>query len=258
MNAEEQAGLDPRRRGNAPAPAALLPPQPIVILGGFLAWDGLYREMGRSLLALAGAPVHIVPVTSADWLPSVTLTGWSRLLHKLDQTVRDAVRASPTGKITLVGHSSGGVIGRLYLSPEPFQGCAYRGLEYVNVLITLGSPHYNYQGGRNRRWVEDNYPGAYYFPDVSYISVAGRALMGDPGGSPLARFAFGVYRRLCGTGETWGDGLVPVASALLEGSHQVTLPGIYHYGVAGRPWYGRPEVIANWWTASIVSAERFE
>jgi pimeloyl-ACP methyl ester carboxylesterase len=250
MNAEELAGQDPMCRGNATALAALLTPQPIVILGGFLSWGRLYRDMGKSLLALTGAPVHIVPVTCADWLPSVTLAGWSRLLHKLDQTVREAVRASPTGRITLVGHSSGGVIGRLYLSPEPFQGCVYRGLEYVNVLITLGSPHHNDRGGQNRRWVDVKYPGAYYFPDVTYVSVAGRAVMGDRGGSPLARLAFGAYRRLCGTGETWGDGLVPVTSALLEGSHQIALSGVYHYGMAAKPWYGTAEAVARWWTAA--------
>jgi hypothetical protein len=99
--------------------------------------------------------------------------------------------------------------------------------------------------------VEVKYPGAYYFPDVSYVSVAGSALMGDRGGSPLARFAFGVYRRLCGTGETWGDGLVPVISALLEGSHQITLSGVYHYGIATKPWYGTAEAVARWWTAAI-------
>jgi pimeloyl-ACP methyl ester carboxylesterase len=258
MNSEELAMQGHMRPGNATARAASLTSQPIVILGGFLAWASLYREMGKSLHRLAGAPVYIAPVTSADWLPSVTLAGWSHVLDKLDRSVQKAVKASPTSKVTLIGHSSGGIMGRLYLSPEPFGGYAYRGLEHVNLLITLGSPHYNVQGGRNRRWVEVRYPGAYYYPDVDYVSIAGRAIMGERRGTASARFAFQAYRRLCGTGETWGDGLVPVASALLKGSHQVTLSGIYHYGIAGRPWYGTPEIIANWWTGSIISAERFE
>jgi hypothetical protein len=236
---------------NPTALAAFPGAQPIVILGGFLASATLYRNMGRSLHALTGVPVYIVPVTSADWFPSVTLAGWLRVLHKLDQSVHEAVRASPTGRTTLIGHSSGGIVGRLFLSPEPFEGHAYRGLDYISLLITLGSPHYNYRGGHNRRWVETRYPGACFSPDVDYVSIAGRAIMGNRGGLPLARFAFRAYRRLCGTGETWGDGLVPVASALLEGSHQVTLSGIYHYGSPGKPWYGTPEAVAKWWKASI-------
>ena len=93
--------------------------QPIVILGGFASLDALYVGMRAAMARCTGQPVSIVPAWSLDWLPGVRPEHWKRILDTLGDTVQRAVGASPTGKVTLIGHSAGGVLARFYLSPEP-------------------------------------------------------------------------------------------------------------------------------------------
>jgi pimeloyl-ACP methyl ester carboxylesterase len=224
--------------------------QPIVILGGFMSFAMLYWDMREALASATGQPVWVVETLGHDWLPGVTPVGWLRPLHKLDRTVRQAVSGSATGKVTLIGHSAGGVLARLYLSPRPFLGHAYRGLERVDGLITLGSPHHNRggltRGGVMSRWVEQRYPGAFFAPDVQYTSVAGKLTQGDPDGALHERWAYNNYERIGGKGDAWGDGLIPVESALLYGSHQLVLEGVSHFAGFGGTWYGSREVIPRW------------
>ncbi len=223
--------------------------QPIVILGGFLSFDLLYVGMRDELASITDQPVAIVQTFGHDWLPSVTPAGWTRLLRKLDRTVRSTASHSATGKVTLIGHSMGGVLARLYLSPQPFLGRTYRGLDYVDRLITLGSPHHNRgglaRGGVMSRWVERHYPGAFFVPRVEYVSVAGKAIRGDLAGTGRERWVYRNHQKMCGRGDTWGDGLVPVESALLHGARHVVLDGVSHFGF-GTLWYGSPEVIPLW------------
>ncbi len=226
--------------------------QPIVLLGGFLSFPAVYRGMRRTLTRIADQPVWVVEAYCHDWVLAVAPVGWKRLLDRLQRTVRRALRGSSTGKVTLVGHSSGGVVGRLYLSPEPFLGVAYGGLEHVDHLITLGSPHHNQRGTRMRQWVDRRYAGAYFGPQVSYTSVAGAAVRGSRCGSVRERCAYRFYRRLCGDGTAWGDGLVPVESALLRGSQSVVLKGVSHFTGFGGPWYGAEAVVARWWPAGAA------
>jgi hypothetical protein len=56
-----------------------------------------------------------------------------------------------------------------------------------------------------------------------------------------------AYRNSSGDANDQGDGLVPVRSALLEGSETVVLEGVAHGGAFGPRWYGTPEVVARWW-----------
>jgi pimeloyl-ACP methyl ester carboxylesterase len=197
--------------------------------------------------------VYVVNTRSADWIPSVVPAGWLYLLRKLDSTVREAVSHAPGRRVTLIGHSAGGVLARLYLSPEPFLGQVFRGLDPVDRLITLGSPHYNQRrwihGGMMARWVDDRVPGAYFAPQVHYCSVAGKLLRGDREGSLRERHAHSFYEQIEGKGDVWGDGLVPVDSALLAGSQQVILEGVGHFAGFGGPWYGTEETIPSWWQA---------
>jgi len=225
--------------------------QPIVIFGGFMSFSMLYWEMRDALASFTGQPVWIVETLGHDWLPSVTRLGWAYLLRKLDRTVQQALGESATDKVTLIGHSAGGVLARLYLSPKPFLGHAYRGLDHVDHLITLGSPHHN-QGGLTRggpmsRWVEQRYPGAHFAPQVKYASVAGKLIRGDPAGSLHERWVYNNYAKIGGDGSAWGDGLIPVDSALLRGSNQLVLDGVSHFSGFGGPWYGSQEIIPLWW-----------
>jgi pimeloyl-ACP methyl ester carboxylesterase len=225
--------------------------KPIVIFGGFLSFPMVYREMREALAAYTGQPTWVVDTFSHDWLLSVNMAGWKRLLDKLDRMVRQAAKDSSSGKVTLVGHSAGGVLARLYLSPKPFLDRAYHGSEIVDQLITLGSPHLNLgglnRGGRMSRWVERACPGATFTPRVQYTSVAGQYVCGARSGSVRERWLYNAYRDLCGEGTTCGDGLVPVKSALLAGAEPVILDGVSHFTGFGAAWYGNAEVIPLWW-----------
>lgn len=225
--------------------------QPIIIFGGFLSFPGLYEEMRLGLAELSGRPVSIVPTLGYDWLGSITLYGASRLLNKLDRAVRQALSAASASRVTLVCHSAGGVYARLFLSPIPFAGRAYYGANRIERLITLGSPHHNRggltRGGRIASIADRHCPGACYSDQVTYITVAGKALFGELGTNIQARSAYKVYRDLCGEGAVWGDGIVPVQSALLAGAEQVVLPGVRHFSATGGTWYGSREIIPLWW-----------
>ena len=227
--------------------------EPIVLLGGFMSMSSLYGAMRSALARLTGQPVYVVETRGIDWIPSLLPAGWLHVLRKLDSTVRQAAKLTTSGRVTLIGHSAGGVLGRLYLSPEPFLGQAFGGLEWVGRLITLGSPHRNQRrwlhGGMMARWVEDRVPGACFTPQVQYCSVAGKLVRGDSQGSLRERHAYNFYEQIGGEGNAWGDGLVPVASALLAGSDQITLEGVGHFAGFGGPWYGTEEAIMAWWQA---------
>jgi pimeloyl-ACP methyl ester carboxylesterase len=227
--------------------------QPLVIFGGFMSFTMLYWDMRDALQRITGQSVFVVDVLGHDWLPTITSLGWPHLLRKLEQTVKTAAERSDTGKVTLIGHSAGGVFARLFLSPHPFMGHAYRGLDVVSDLITLGSPHYN-RGGRTRgghtsRWIENRYPGAYFTPQVNYVAVAGRAQQGSKNGSLRERWTYKTYKEIAGEGNIWGDGLVPTQSALLNGAYQIILDGVNHFSGFGGPWYGHQDVIPGWWEA---------
>lgn len=224
--------------------------EPIVIIGGFLSSSALYLRMKDRLVARTGQPVSIVRIQSFDWLAAIVPACWPRLLRQLGRAVHAAARDSATGKVTLVGHSAGGVLARLYLSPEPFLGRSYRGLDYVDHLITLGSPHYNRRrwiyGGMMSNWVDKRQPGAFFAPQVRYTSVAGKLTRGDRHGSPHERHTYALYRDMIGDGAVWGDGLIPVSAALLQGSRHVVLDGVGHFAGFGGPWYGAEGVILRW------------
>jgi pimeloyl-ACP methyl ester carboxylesterase len=223
--------------------------RPIVILGGMLSSPQHYRDMRTTLAELTGRPVHVVPVFGHDWLGMMSRAGWAHVLRKLVRVVEQARAESPGEKITLVGHSAGGVIGRVYLGAQPFLGQVYDGARYVDSLITLGSPHYTHQRMPTWRWVEDHYPRVCCAPAVRYACVAGAALHGSLRGSAQEGMAYSVYRPLCGDGLAWGDGLVPVRSALLEGAQHFVMDGVGHSGSFRRVWYGTPDVVRQWWRA---------
>jgi pimeloyl-ACP methyl ester carboxylesterase len=227
--------------------------QPIVIFGGFLSFAAVYSDLQDTLAKLTHQPVSVVATHGYDWLPTVSRLGWVNLLHKLDRAVTAGARQSSTGKVTLIGHSAGGVLARLYLSDQTYLGHAYRGLDHVSRLITLGSPHHNRggltHGGRMSRWIERNYPGAYFAPRVSYLAVAGKSKQGNRSGLRAERLAYEVYRDMCGNGATWGDGLIPIESAVLHGARSIILDGVSHYAVFGETWYGSPAAVVRWWPA---------
>jgi hypothetical protein len=229
-------------------------------MGGFLAPGGLYAEMASTLRSLTRRAVGIVPTLGPDWLPSVVQAGWTVLLNKLDRAVRRAVgqSAGEHRRATLVCHSAGGLIARLYVGDRPIGRRSYDGHRMVDRIITLGTPHHNdcrrAHGGMLACFANAHLPGAYASPDVAYVSVAGRFLRGNCRGSLRERHACDFYRKLGGDGDGWGDGLIPLQSALLEGAHQVVLDGVSHHATYGQPWFGSSGAVARWWEAAHQAA----
>ncbi|MFZ4805201.1 MAG: esterase/lipase family protein [Synechococcus lacustris] len=222
--------------------------QPCVILGGFLIQPSSYDAMGSLLEELSGQPVQLIPVSTLEWLLTLVPWGWARILDRVAVTVGRLAASSPTGKVTLIGHSSGGVMLRLFLSDQAFQGRHYNGKALADQLVMLGSPHTNIKGAYMRRWVDRQLPGASYAPEVHYLSVAGDLDLAKASPSSQ-RFAALSYRNINGDGDSQGDGLVPVGSALLSGSTSLVLKDVAHGSAFGPQWYGSPEVVRQWWTA---------
>ncbi|MFZ9850079.1 MAG: esterase/lipase family protein [Vulcanococcus sp.] len=225
--------------------------QPILILGGFLITAEAYQPMCRWLEVHTGQPVRLVPASRLDWMLTVGGWGWRRLLDRTAALARELVAASPTGKLTLIGHSSGGVMLRLFLGEESFEGRLYNGQALADRLICLGSPHTARRATPLRQLVDRRYPGAFFADAVQYVSVAGDLPLAE-GSATARRLAPGSYRAISGHEDAAGDGLVPVQSACLQGSRQLVLPGVAHGGAFGPRWYGTPEVVAQWWEAAAT------
>ena len=226
-----------------PAPA-----QPILILGGFLISPHSYTPMVRRLEQLSGQPVQLVPVGKPEWLLTVFAFAWARILDRVAAAAAELAQASPTGRVTLIGHSSGGIMLRLFLDEQPFEGRCFDGKAIADTLVMLGSPHTALKATVLRQLVDRRLPGATFADRVRYVSVAGDLDLAD--GTPTAqRLAPTAYRNSTGDPHDRGDGLVPVRSALLAGSTPVVLEGVAHGGAFGPCWYGTPEVVERWWQA---------
>ena len=190
--------------------------------------------------------MRLVPVVKAEWLLTVFAFAWARILDRVATTATELARRSPTGRVTLIGHSSGGIMLRLFLDDAPFQGRCYDGKALADTLVMLGSPHTALKATVLRRMVERRLPGSTFADRVRYVSVAGDLDLQTA--TPMARrLAPTAYRNSTGDAKDRGDGLVPVASALLEGSTTLVLPGVAHGGAFGPCWYGSPEVVERWW-----------
>ena len=212
----------------------------------------VYKGLSHTLSVLSGQKVWVVDTRVFDWLTSISKIGWFLVLNKLDITVRKALTNSKVSKLTLIGHSQGGVLARLYLRPdEPFMGKRFSGVDQIDHLITLGSPHLNQggiqRGGNMSRWINRQVPGSAFSPRVRYTTVAGKYIRGNSSGARMERFSYRIYKEICAEGESWGDGIVPVSSALLPGSQHIILNGVSHYSLLGEPWYGSQEVLPLWW-----------
>jgi hypothetical protein len=63
-----------------------------------------------------------------------------------------------------------------------------------------------------------------------------------------------VYRDLAPepvTDEIAGDGLIPLASALLPGAAQMVLDDAAHGQGIGRDWYGSERILDRWWPLAL-------
>ncbi len=227
-------------------------PLPTVILPGFFAAASEYREFER-LLNEQGFPAMLVPLRKRDWVPTIGGRSIAPILRQLDTTVQQALREFNSKKINLVAHSAGGWIARIYLGEEPYiihgdieeSAKSWCANPFVSTLITLGSPHISQERWtlKNLEFVNTSYPGAFY-SHVRYVCLAGKAVYGaKKRGQWLAHNS---YRITCGIGETWGDGITPIAAAHLVGAENITLEGVMHSPRSPLNWYGSPEILPQW------------
>jgi len=148
----------------------------------------------------------------------------------------------------LIGHSSGGIMLRLYLSDQLFGSKRYDGKLYTENLITLGSPHQALRATKLRQYVNDEYPGN-FFNQVNYISVGGKVdIRSKQAYFATKSFARRSYESISGIKKCEGDGLVPLSSSLLTGSHKVILQDTFHGGIFGKYWYGSEDKVKDWWS----------
>ena len=169
------------------------------------------------------------------------------ILDKVHGTVSKAMLETKTEKIDFIGHSSGGIMLRLYLSDQSFGGNKYNGKTITENLITLGSPHQALRATKLRKFVEEEYPGS-FFKEVNYISVGGKVDTRSKDAYFLTKlFARRSYESITGTYNCEGDGLVPLSSSLLEGSNKVILRDTFHGGIFGEFWYGSKSRVMDWW-----------
>ena len=167
-----------------PVPARIS--QPILVLGGFLISPEAYQPMASELRQLANQPVSVVPISKFDWLLTMFPFGWARILDRVAPMVQTLAAESPTGKVTLIGHSSGGIMLRLFLADGPFEGRHYRGRTWADILVMLGSPHTAIKATPLRQLVARQLPGAWFSRateshPVRYVSVAGDLPLNAPG-----------------------------------------------------------------------------
>ena len=222
--------------------------QPVVILGGFLITDEAYGPMAEWLNVQGGIDVSVVHASRLDWLLTSSAWGWQRLLKRVDHCVRQARDRCAGAPVTLIGHSSGGVMLRLYLAEHGLEGASLNGQKLCNRLISLGSPHQAKRATRLRALVDRLHPGCAFAPEVDYVSVAGRLELSSPQASDFARrSAANSYRQIGAQPEDPGDGLVPVNSAWLKDSRLIELEATAHGGLFGQPWYGSIERVSQWW-----------
>ena len=220
---------------------------PIIILGGFLITSDSYNPAKNAIANISGRKVYVVDITRGDWLKSNSAEGWITILNKVNRMVAFALNETKAKKVDLIGHSSGGIILRLYLSSEPFKDVIYNGQSITRNLITLGSPHQAVRATKLRRFVDEKYPGN-FFKNINYVSIGGKVEINSKQTSLLTKFfAKNSYKSISGDKNESGDGLVPLSSSLLKNSQQITLPNTVHGGIFGSNWYCSTSKVREWW-----------
>ncbi|CAI9269212.1 unnamed protein product [Lactuca saligna] len=270
--------------------------RPAVILPGLGNNTGDYEKLALTLQGY-GVSTVVANVSRIDWLRNAAglvdpnywrgtlqprpVLDW--YLNRVDEAVNEALKQSQGGSLSIIGHSAGGWLARVYM--EEFTNAN------ISLLLTLGSPLQPPPKGlpgvidQTRGlldYVEKNCKKAVYTPELRYVCIAGRYIQGSrffgnsnsPTTIPLAieqsevaigsdpstltptdatfrtRFVGQGYKQVCGQADVWGDGVVPEVSAHLEGALNISLDGVYHSPVGSddesRPWYGSPAVVDQW------------
>jgi len=242
------------------------PPSPtVLVLGGFLTAPAVYRPLVARLRERGVPEVVVANVWTMDWL-LVPRRGLGPILTRSGRALLEASARSATvslgAPVLVIGHSAGGLTARLLTSPSPFAGRSLNAHGRIGAIVTLGTPHLVTNEGRMGSRVGSHastfanreVPGPYHAPAVGYLAVSSRLIAGRRDGSAAERQAWGVYQDLLAdpeASEVAGDGLIPVASALLPGVPGIVLDGAAHGQWPGRDWYGSDRFLDAWWPRAL-------
>ncbi len=215
----------------------------VVILPGLGNNDKDYINLAAQLTQ-QDLHIEIAPVGRIDWARNAAglldTAYWAGslkprptvdwYLERISTAITAAKLAAPNVPITLLAHSAGGWLGRLYMLEF---GTSTNG---IDRFVSLGSPHLAPPPGvvdQTRgilTWISENAPDCHH-NDVEYVTIAGRYIKGAPLSGPggwQRRIVGAGYQQVCGDANAWGDGVVPVPAAHLKGALQLTLEGVYH------------------------------
>eukprot|EP00892_Ulva_mutabilis_P010479 jgi/Ulvmu1/7803/UM004_0032.1 len=238
----------------------------VVMLPGLGNSSADYGKFAEVLQDKYNCDVEIAEVARIDWARNAAgLTDaryWQGTLsprptvdwylNRIDRALKALKERGHTSPATMLTHSAGGWLGRVYLNDFGCQG--------VDRLVSLGSPHLPPAAGaagivdQTRgilTFCEDNFPGCHH-EEVKYVTVASQFIKGvkwGDAGTWQQRIAGAGYKQVCGSADVWGDGIVPVPSAHLEGAINVDIEGAYHSPLGAsedRTWYGDEEHIEKW------------
>ncbi len=229
--------------------------EPVVLIGGLGSHWKQYQTFGSALAKVSGRRVFIASLKPITWAVA-RYTDYVLLVNRTKEAVQYALTHTGAEKVILVGHSAGGIIARAYLADrlQKPQHTAHNGYQRVMRLITLGSPlgateDPKHIGLRQAAWIDREFPGAYFAPDVQYLTVYGKLIEGKRLGTFAERVAYNNYLYIGGIGEQWGDGVVPNSLSKIDGVPSVELDGVGHSPWWGKRWYGSDEAtIRLWWS----------
>jgi hypothetical protein len=261
MTADEHSGYG--SPGWLSRPDSIAPT--VLVLGGFLTTPPVYGRMVRRLMDRGAAGAIVAGVWTPDWLLA-GVRDIGPICTRSGRALRDAIRlsreVSDGAPVLLVGHSAGGITGRLLTATEPLPGRRFGAARWIGAIVTLGTPHRLSAGegiGRRINQVaasiaDAHVPGACFAPEIGYLSVASRVIHSDPSGSGRERVAHLLYRSVIGRAAvpgTEGDGFVPVVATGLSGARQLVLDHPIHGPSAGVSWYGSDDAVDAWWPVAL-------
>jgi PGAP1-like protein len=231
----------------------------VVIIGGYLTEPLFYRPMRARILERGAARVTVAPLHLPDWI-GAAFVGFGHLLMRGGRAIRGARRASDAPLI-VVGHSAGGIVARLAMSPLAYDGRRMAVADDVGCLVTLGTPHLvrphvawrGNAGQRATRFLARAAPGASFAPVTGYLTVGSTAVPprgADPAPPPKQLLNRLLTAFVGPSVDVGGDGIVTDDLCHLDGVRHITLPNALH-GTYGGPWYGDGDVIDRWWPAAL-------
>jgi len=267
--------VPPRRAAAAAAAAAGGGKRACIVLPGLGNAAGDYAPL-RELLEARGHPTKVLDVKRYDWArnalglrdpawwrgvlePRPVVDWYLDYIRQAVEELRGAGHAE--NGLAFVSHSAGGWLGRVFLLE-----CMSPAESGVDTMLCLGSPNLAAPEGATGivdqtrgllTYVNDRSPGAFH-DEVKYVTVVGKYVQGaylrdginnDLEATVEQKVVGQGYKQLCGDAKVWGDGIVPIANAHLEGAEQVELDGVYHSPLGqkeGAVWYGSPEVVDRW------------